>query len=215
MVKYKVKKEHKPIIIDSSERYNIKNCPAYLWVTRGKVHFLLMEESPREIVLDQARCKSIVYTEREGDPASEYSQIRTNRSLLEIFGGCIPAYHDEIINRRRISHKNLYTVGGDILLTNTSARAAFDLLKASFELPDKYSLTGLKGSFSKEAYKTKVLWQDGVISTSEFKTRTKNLLQKMTKADISPLDYDNNLREMLNNQMITKEYADYYADAQR
>jgi hypothetical protein len=215
MVKYKVKREHRPVIIDRSEKYKIENCPAYLWVTRGKVHFLLMEAAPREVVLDYGRCTSVSYDVVQGNPAAEYADIRTNMALSGIFGACLPTYREDYVNRRRVSVKNLYVVGGDILLTNTSARAAFDLLKASFSLPERYMLEGLRGSYAKEAYKTKVLWQDGVINTSEFKARTKNMLQKMAKADISPIEYDNNLREMVFNQLITKEYADYYADAQK
>ncbi len=214
MVKYKVKKEHRPVIIDSSERYKVEKCPAYLWVNRGKVHFLLMESTPREIVLDYHNATTVTYEIAAADPATEYTQIRTNMALSGIFGGCVPTYRENVDNRRRTSVKNLYVIGDDIRLTNTSARAAFDLLKADFDMSEKYMLPGLRGSFSKEAYKTKVLWQDGVINTSEFKTRTKNLLQRMTKAKISPLEYDNNLREMVYNQLITKEYADYYADAQ-
>ncbi|MBO7402852.1 MAG: hypothetical protein J6U10_07665 [Lachnospiraceae bacterium] len=214
MVKYKVKREHRPVIIDSSTRYKVEKCPAYLWVNRGKVHFLLMESTPREIVLDYHNATTVTYETAAADPATEYTEIRTNMALSGIFGGCVPTYREDVVNRRRTSVKNLYVIGDDIRLTNTSARAAFDLLKADFSMSEKYMLEGLRGSFSKEAYKTKVLWQDGVINTSEFKTRTKNLLQRMTKAKISPLEYDNNLREMVNNQLITKEYADYYADAQ-
>ncbi len=213
MVKYKVKREHRPVIIDSSLKWGVEKCPAYMWVTRGKTHFMLLEETPREIVID-TRDAVISYSVAQNPELEEYNQIRNNAFFMQMFGECLPSYRDEFINRRRVTSKPLYAVD-DIKLTNTSARAAFDLIKATFELPEKYRLTGNVGHYTQEAYKTKVLWQDGVINTNEFKNRTKKLLQEMSEANISGQEYDKNLYEMVDRQLITREYADYYADAKK
>jgi len=42
LFKYKVKREHKPVIIDSSIRWKVEKCPAYMWIAKGQAHFLLM-----------------------------------------------------------------------------------------------------------------------------------------------------------------------------
>lgn len=213
LVKYKVKREHKPIIVDSSVKYKISQCPAYIWVFRKRLHLLLLEQAPRELSFDLSRASKLIYSKEKANPATEYAQIRTSRLLSPVFSQCIPIYHEDYVNHLRTSFKNLYTLVDDIKITNTSARVAFDMTKASFELPDKYNLPQTSGQYVREANKTKILWQDGVISTSEFKTRIKNLLEDMTNAKISDREFDMNLHEMVSRQLITKEYADYYGNA--
>ncbi len=210
-VTYKVKKEHRPVIIDSCPSRKIRHCPAYLWVSWNKVHFLVLEEKPRVFTLDSTETLKIRYEKgAEADPEKDYAGIRNSKLVNQIFGPLIPVCYDDIQNRRRTYHKNLYIVGEDIRLTNHSAHSAFELLKAGFELPDEERIEQRFGGFSKEAYKQKVLLQDGVLSVEEYKSKIKSILQGMTEAKISDQEFHSNLEIMVTRQLITKEYAEYY-----
>ena len=50
--KYRVKKDHRPIMVDGSQTYRIRECPAFIWRVHNKVYLLLLEKEPRKI------CKS-------------------------------------------------------------------------------------------------------------------------------------------------------------
>lgn len=212
-VKYKVKREHRPILIDECLSKKIFHCPAYLWVSWNKVHFLVLEQKPREFSIDLSEAVSIGYERAvPANPEKDYTGIRKAHLISHVFEGLIPACYDVTVDRRRSSRKNLFIIGEDIKVTNYSARAVFDIIKASFDLPDRYNLPEKFGSYTREAYKTKILWQDGVLKSDEYKTRIKDLLQQMSEAKISDNEFYRNLDQMVDKQLITKEYAEYYSE---
>ena len=116
---------------------------------------------------------------------TDYKAVRKSTVINSVFGKLIPTYYEEGMNRQVTSHKNLYVILPDIKLTCMSVKAAFELLHSEFVLPSQYGLSERTGVFVQEAYKQKILWQDGVLTTTEYKDKIKTILQSMVDSKIS------------------------------
>ncbi len=76
--KYKVKRDHKCIIIDSWKQHQVLQAPAYIWISRKKVHFLIVEKETREIEVPRTEFTTLLY--HPGivcRTKEEYPQFRT------------------------------------------------------------------------------------------------------------------------------------------
>ena len=59
--KYRLRKDHRPIIIDCSKSYRIKECPAFIWRIHNKVYLLLLEKEPRRISISRDLIRNMGY----------------------------------------------------------------------------------------------------------------------------------------------------------
>lgn len=212
-VAYKVKKEHKPILIDMCQSKRVKQCPAYMWTNWGKVHFLLLEEKPRMFTTDISEVSRILFDKGvDAHPEDEYTELNKSKLVSQVFGGLVPAYYEVGRNMRTTTKKNLYTLGKDINLTAQSAKAAFEMLKCSFDIPESSYPRGMESTFVKDAYKQKILWQEGILQTQEYKDRLKYMIQGMAERDITAEAFCKNVEQLVERQIITQDYADYYLE---
>lgn len=213
LVAYKVKKDHYPVMIDSCKSEHIRQCPAYMWSEKGYLQFLLLEKKPRTFRIPLTSVNKITYT-----PAVsvrkflEYEEFQKPSFAGLTFGSLLPSYYEDSTSGIALTKKNLYMIEPDIVLTNTSIRAVIDLLQLDVTIHDKITKSSGYSNYFKEAYKTNILWKDGVISTKELKAEIKIMLQKMAEAEISNLTFNENIYQMVQGRLITKEYADYYLD---
>lgn len=215
LYKYKVKKVHLPILIEECENYRLQECPAYIWVNKGRLHFLSLTAKARAFDLPLSELQTItVERSVRANPKEEYAIVKDAKFVTKIFQGLIPSYYiatDE--NGRRTHRKNSYRLGEDILVTNRSARAVMELAQARFILPEEEKMGKAYGTYATEAYKLKFLCQDEVILPEEYKVKIRILLQQMVEAEISDYEFTKNLSMMVKKQLITDEYAKYYEDA--
>lgn len=84
--KYHVKKDHRPIIIDSSKTFKIKECPAFIWRVHSKVYLLLIEKEPRKIILSRERIKHLDYVPGvRVDRTKEYPAFKEDNLVTSVF----------------------------------------------------------------------------------------------------------------------------------
>ncbi len=215
LYKYKVKRIHYPILIEECESRRIYQCPAYVWVNKGKLHVLALSAKTRAFEIPLSGLQTIL-AERaaKASPKEEYAAVREAKYVAKVFESLIPSYYimaDE--NGRRSYRKNRYRVGEDFVVSDKSARALMELTQARFVLPEEEKMSRAYGTYAAEAYKLKFLCQDAVILPEEYKIKIRILLQQMVDAEISDYEFSKNLSLMVKKQLITEEYAKYYEDA--
>ena len=216
MIKYKVKKEHRKVMIDGSKAFRIRQCPAYLWKNRKEVSFLLLEEEPRIIKIPIDRIREIGYKKMvEANPTSDYPEFMEPSLITKLFSEFLPQYKEGSYRGKMGAFKNLYTVTPDICITNTSAKNLLDIIEVEFAVHDEVTNSRNFSEYYKTAYQTNILWKDGVISTSEYKNRVKRLLTHVAQEPISKQIYDDLLQQLVQHKLITNEYASYYRELKK
>lgn len=211
MVKYKVKKEHRKVIIDSSDRFDIYQCPAYAWKDRREAYFLLLEKEPRIVRIPIDKIRGIGYQRMvEAKPVSDYQNFMEPCLVTKLFSEYLPNYKEGSYRGKMGAFKNLYTVIPDIRFTNTSARNLLDILEVEFAPVDEITESTMYSEYYKTAYRASILWKDGVITTVEYKDRIKNLLTYVASEPISRQIYEDLLRQLVEHKLITSDYAEYY-----
>ncbi|MEG2439968.1 MAG: hypothetical protein RSB37_00520 [Acetivibrio sp.] len=216
MIQYKVKKEHKKIMIDISQTFHIKNCPAYIWKERKEVFLLLLEEKPRIIHIPIEKIRTIGYEKMvDARPSIDYGEFKEHCMITKLFSEFLPQYKEGTYRGKPGVYKNLYRMAPDIQITNTSARNLFDVLGVDFEIKDEVTNSDFYSAYYKMAYKTNILWKDGVIGTSEYKEKIKELLNLVATEKLSKQIFDELLEQLVKNKLITIEYAAYYRELRK
>lgn len=212
-VKYKVNKDHRPIMVDLCQSEKIRQCPAYIWTDRHGFNLLVMERMPRKVVISETKATEVVYEKGVAAyPKSDYEAFEKPSFLGMAFGNFLPTVYEDSINGRSIFRKNLYTIAPDIKVTNTSAKAVFELLKPDFVVKDRVMDSDSYSTYFKSAYKLNILLRDGVIQISEYKQKVKEVLESLAEAKISLEEFHKNMEQLVKGRMITEEYADYYME---
>ncbi len=213
---FKVKRDHKKVIIDLSIKFRIRQCPAFMWRERKELIFLLLEEEPRTISIPLEKIKSIQYDKMvEAKPRTDYESFREPGLVTKLFSPYLPQYHEFEHNGRMEIYKNLYTIVPDIQLTNHSVRDAFDMLQVDIEVNDSITNSPMYDDYFKMAYRTHILWLDQVITTNEYKDKIKVLLTSLAGEDISKEIFHEVLNQLIHHKLITWEYGEYYRDLRR
>ncbi|MBP5158694.1 MAG: hypothetical protein ILP10_00155 [Lachnospiraceae bacterium] len=208
----RVKGDPTAILIDLCEGERIRQCPAYVWQAKGQVCFLLLEKSPRTVSF--AASEVLEVTNRPGvsaNPKQDYQNLSDLEELREEFERLMPATFSEGMAGRYSFKKNLYVLGHDIAITPMSLRAMLPKFDFTFKLKDKLLADRSFSDYFREAYKWKILWNDGVLTVKEYQERIRHSLSLMA-LDKKVIDYDfeKNLSQMIHYRLITDEYADYF-----
>ena len=215
LYKYKVKRVHYPILIEECESRRIHQCPAYVWINKGKLQVLVLSAKTRAVELSLTGLHTILVERAvKAKPKEEYVAVKEAKYISKVFEPLIPSYYimaDE--NGRRTYRKNRYLIGEDFVVTDRSARALMEITQARFVLPEEEKMMKAYGTYATEAYKLKFLCQDAVILPDEYKVKIRILLQQMVEAEITDYEFSKNLSLMVKKQLITEDYAKYYQDA--
>lgn len=213
---YKVKKNHRPVMIDFCSKYRISQCPAYVWVFRGQFHLLLLEEQPRKIMLPQGQMQTMFYERGvKANQRKEYSFL-TGRSLMNlVFNEYKPTYYSTIRNNRQEEVKNLYVLGPGMKFTNTSVKELLLLLDPEFVVEDEITKSEEYNQYFKQVYKLKILLQDGGMHIQEYQGKVRSILKHLAEAPLPPAAVRMTLAEMVQKQLISSEYANYYIQYNR
>jgi hypothetical protein len=214
--KYKVKKNHRPILIDESINYHIKQNPAYVWVQHGKLHILVIGKEPRKITVAAETASNIYYEPQvPANQAREYDCLEGTGLVPMVFSEYRPIYHN--IHRHGHSEevKNLYRICGDIKITAPSAREIMALVQAEFVVHDATMASDDFNQYYKQVYKNKILLDDGVLNIKDYQARIRVILQNLAEAPITPAAFRMTLTDMVANQLISNEYATFYTQHNR
>ncbi len=209
--KYHVKKDHRPIIIDSSESYHIKQCPAFIWRAHNKVFLLLLEKEPRRICISREMIHNMGYKAGvKADKNQEYIAFQKENLVTKVFSEYLPDYHDAKVKNDPLKIKNLYTIYPDICITNRSAYQVMDLLLLNFMPKDKITESDKINGFFKRVYAANILFKDKVYSITEYKDAVEMALKEMCYAEIPRREYVVTLENLYKARLISKQYVTHY-----
>lgn len=215
-IKYKVNKDHKPIMIDLCQSEKIRQCPAYIWADQGYLNLLLFEEETRKVTIPLSKVSKITYEKGAvANPLLDYEGFQKPSFLHIVFSSYLPTLYEDSKDGRKGYRKNLYVLAPDIKVTNTSVRTVMDMLKLDLSYEGRFADPEMHNPYFEAAYLLSIMLRDGVITVSEFKGRIKKLLQKLTEAKISNDEFHLYIKQMVNARLITKEYAEYYLSARK
>lgn len=209
--KYKVRKDHKAIIIDEWKEKDVKQCPAYIWMHRNQVHILLMGKETRELTIPAAKNGTLTYVKGVVCKAKEeYPQFRKESLLSAVFSPYLPTYHKGEKNGRPVIYKNLFQLESGLLVTNTSVRTIMDMLHPAFQVNDRVTKDTRYNAFYKEIYKTGILFREQVLTVKEYKDGIRETLQKFADTGVADQEYEKTLQALFRNKLITEEFVSYY-----
>lgn len=209
--KFKVRREHRMIFVDRSDKLKVKQTPAYIWVEKKEFHLLLIEQEPRHITIPLYQIKNITYLKKQ--PANEdidYAAYKGSSVLADMFRPYLPDYAHSTVVDDLSAYKNLYGIGNDIYVTNRSASALFDLLGVEFQVDDRVTMSNKVNIYFKEAYKSNILLRDNVIDANGYADRISKTLDNLAHSTISYAEFKDTLNLMIRNKLITQEFASYY-----
>ena len=211
--KYRVKKDHRPILIDKSDSYKIRECPAFIWRVHTKVFLLLLEKEPRKIVISRDMIHNVGYCPGvKVDRTKEYVAFHKENLITSVFSGYLPDYSASKVKNDPFKVKNLYTIYPDIHITNRSIAQVMDLLYLNFMPEDKITRSDKLNGFFKRIYSANILYKDRVYSITEYKDAVEQVLGEMAYADMPQREYDATLDNLVKGHLISQEYADYYEE---
>ncbi len=211
--KYKVRKDHRMVLVDRCDKYNIYQTPAYIWCEDNKFHMLLIEKEPRYITLPLFNLGEIKYLKKQpANPDKDYKSIQGNSIMANLFKPYLPDYMHSNVVDDLTSYKNLYGVGPDIYFTNQSAKHLFDLVSTEFFVEDKVTTSTKVNFYFKDAYKANIMLRDSVIDANGYADMISNILENMAMSSISYNEFKETLNLMIKNKLITQEFASYYMD---
>lgn len=213
LYKYKVKRDHRLVLVDFSKKYMIKQCPAYIWVADKQFNMLLLEEEPRHLAIPLGRIREITYLKKQSaNVDTDYPMFHRNNLLTGVFRPYLPDYTYNTVASDKNSYKNLYGITGGIYFTNKSAKNLFDLLNVEFQVDDKVTTSSKVNIFFKDAYKANIMLRDSVIDANGYADSIANTLENMTKSTISYMEFRDTLDLMIKNKLITQDFASHYME---
>ncbi|MCR5700840.1 MAG: hypothetical protein K6G76_01700 [Lachnospiraceae bacterium] len=211
--KFHVKKDHRAILIDRSDKYKIHECPAFIWRVHNKVSILLLEKEPRKIVIPRELIKHVDYNPGvRVDKATEYVAFKKENLITSTFSPYLPDYQPSRVKNDPSRMKNLYKIYPDINITNNSIGTVMDLLYLNFMPKDKYTTSDKLNGYFKRVYAANILYKDKVYSINDYKDEVEKILGEMTYAKMPEKEYDFTLDSLVKAHMISTEYADYYKE---
>lgn len=215
MHKNKVKKNNRKVMIDVCTNFRISQSPAYFWTEDGRANFLVLEEEARTIQIPLSKIREITYERGiRVNKKRDYSDFKGGSFVSQVFEDVMPVYYKAIKNGKKGYFKNLYVITPDLKVTNTSARALFDVLKLDFAIHDGIADSQRYTEYYKMAYKANVMWKDQVINNEEYREKIKEIFLILRKRGIQGKTYDELAEQMVESKFITREYAEYYKDLQ-
>ncbi len=211
MHKFKVRRDHRMIFVDHSEKLHINQTPAYIWVEKKNFHLLLLEQEPRHITIPVYQIKEITYLKKQQvNEDMDYAAYKSSSVIADMFRPYLPDYTHSTVVDDLSAYKNLYGIGNGIYVTNRSAAALFDLLGVPFQVDDRVTMSNKVNVFFKEAYKSNILLRDNVIDANGYADRISKTLDNLAHSTVSYAEFKETLNLMIRNKLITQEFASYY-----
>lgn len=209
-VKYKVKQEHVPVILDLCVSERVKQCPGFAWLDKNNFKLLLIDSKTRLIERDTFFLQKIKVERGISARASlEYPELRDTVLMKKLFTPYLPRYHKKEIGGRSVLFKNLYVLGEDMKFTSGSVRSLLKLLPVRIELSERRMEESSVSAYYKELFTVSFLWKDGIYTLDEFRERLEKILKDMVDADIPYAEFEQNLSEMISDGLLPMEYRDY------
>lgn len=210
---HKIKKINEPVIVDFSEKYKIKECPAYIWRDKNNFYLLLLEKQTRKITVPLSTFKYIDYEPGvTADVEKDYKNFQESSFIGKMFGKFLPSYHNGQGREIRLSKKNLYKIAPDIRFTNKSARNLMKILDLNVNIKHSALNQEEYAQYYQIFYQYNILWKDEVLTIEEYENKIKLQLKKIADSTIEIDEYRGMVMKFMKYRWITDEYARFFVE---
>lgn len=209
-VVYKVKQQNYRVLIESSEKYHIKNCPAFIWSDRNYLFVLLLEKKPRMLTIARSNVEIMRYERGITiKNMEEYKKVKDS-ILGSMFEGLYPNYYKTRVNGLTTFMKNVFLVGEDIRITTPSAAGMMKAIKCRLELNGKQLDRKRFDGYFAEVYKANLLFKEKALSAEEYEAQVRQLLVNFAEHEETIEAFRKTVYQLVQYNLISEEYAEFY-----
>lgn len=209
-VRYKVKQEHVPVVIDLCISERIKQAPGFAWVEGRELKLLLIERKVR--MLERPLSALQVMEVERGiavKASGEYVELRDTDRMKKVFTPYLPRYQKKVIGGRTVLIKNLYVLDGDIKFTSPSVNELKKLFLFRIEIADRRLQDGFLSPYYKDVYIKTFLWKDGILSLKEYKEEVERVLLSLASPEVPYGEFEGALSAMINSGLLPAQYRGF------
>lgn len=206
-VRYKVKQEHVPVVIDLCIPEHIRQAPGFAWVDGGTLKVLLIEGRPRMFERPLSALQ-VMEVERgiAVRAANEYVELRETDLMKKVFTPYLPRYHKKEIGGRTVLLKNLYVLDEEIKFSSPSVNELKKLFSFRIEITERRLQEANVSPYYKELFVSSFLWQDGILTLKEYQQEVERVLTGLASPSISEGEFEMTLSAMINSGLLPAEY---------
>ena len=215
LLRYKVKQEHVPVVIDLCVPERVRQAPGFAWVDDGLLKILLIDRKAR--LVERPLSKLQVMKVERGiavKASNEYVELRENEVMKKAFTPYLPKYQKKEISGRTVLLKNLYVLDEDIKFTSTSVNELKKLLSFRIEIEDRRLADMDLSPHYKKVFVDSFLWRDGILTLQEFKAQVEQVIDSLADPSISYGEFELTISAMINSGLLPSEYRNF-ANARR
>lgn len=210
LVAYQADQHNYRVLIDSSEKYKIKNCPALIWSDKNFLSLLLLEKKTRIIQIPRTEVTSLRYEKGVViKDMEEYSKVKDS-ILGSLFEELFPKYYKTRVNGLTSFMKNLFVIGEDIRITAPSAAGMCKATKCRLELTDKQFDRTRFNSYFEEVYKANLLFKENALSCEEYEQQVREMLVNLAEHEEDIKVFQQTIGQLTQYSLISQEYAEFY-----
>ncbi len=210
LVRYKVRQEHVPVIIDLCVPERIRQAPGFAWVEDGKLRVLLIERKVRMIERPLSALQ-VMEVERgiAVKASNEYVELRDTDLMKQVFTPYLPRYQKKEISGRTVLLKNLYVLDEEIKFTSASVNELKKLFSFRIEIPDRRLQGENISPYYKDVFVHTFLWKDGILSLKEYKDEVERILISLASPAVPYGEFETTLSAMIVSGLIPAEYRTF------
>ncbi|MBP3617354.1 MAG: hypothetical protein J6J38_04880 [Lachnospiraceae bacterium] len=215
LLRYKVKQEHVPVVIDLCIPERVRQAPGFAWVDDGKLKILLIERKTRMLERPLSRLQVMEVERGIAVKASgEYVELRDTDLMKKVFTPYLPRYQKKEIGGRTVLLKNLYVLDEDIKFTSTSVNELKKLFSFRIEIADRRLQDMDLSPYYKKVFVDSFLWRDGILSLQEFKAEVEGVIDSLADPAVPYGEFELTVSALVNSGLLPSEYRNY-ANAKR
>ena len=210
LIRYKVKQEHVPVVIDLCIPERVRQAPGFAWVADGMLKILLIDRKARMLERPLSRLQ-VMEVERgiAVKASNEYVELRDSEVMKKAFTPYLPRYQKKEIGGRTVLLKNLYVLDEDIKFTSTSVNELKKLFSFRIELTDRRLSEMNLSSYYKKVFVDTFLWKDGILSLQEYKAQVEQVIDSLADPAVPYGEFETTLSAVINSGLLPTEYRNF------
>lgn len=210
LVRYKVRQEHVPVIIDLCVPERVRQAPGFAWVEDGKLKVLLIERKARMIERPLSALQ-VMEVERgiAVKASNEYVELRDTDLMKQVFTPYLPRYQKKEVSGRTVLLKNLYVLDEEIKFTSASVNELKKLFSFRIEIPDRRLQDDAVSPYYKDVFLHTFLWKDGILSLKEYKDEVERVLTSLASPAVPYGEFETTLSAMITSGLLPAEYRTF------
>lgn len=215
LIRYKVKQEHVPVVIDLCIPERVRQAPGFAWVEDGMLKILLIDRKARMLERPLSRLQ-VMEVERgiAVRASNEYVELRESEVMKKAFSPYLPRYQKKEISGRTVLLKNLYVLDEDIKFTSTSVNELKKLFSFRIEIADRRLADMDLSPYYKRVFVDSFLWRDGILTLQEFKAQVEQVIDSLADPAVPYGEFELTVSAMINSGLLPAEYRNF-ANARR